>query len=627
MDSMLQLARSGALQGSPPPESDPILPDLINALLCENLFGLLDRAETLPQAERMTLAAIELQGQEQLWRAWLVPNKHYLLWRMVPAWLGPFQISRAPVWSVRLFRSGPRMRSLSAPAVLLMLTRAFPDQEFLPNLAGVVQALRIAIAQSAFSADHVPAEITALEFPSWLSLERLSAWRDRPFHPTARAKVGWSGKDYRRFSPELSSGFSVSWIAVRRDHLQMSSAASRASLAAAVLCERDQSRLNQVMSAAGLCSADYLALPVHPWQAQRVLPERFTAEIETRICVPLPFVTGNYFPTASLRSLAPMGGQGTHLKLPLGIDSLGALRILPLRYLANGEKGQRLLQQVMTRQDWLRRRVYLADETRWWAFHTPELTSNSDEFADQPGHLACLLRQYPRILGADEQRQLVPIAALAVKPWSRQVWSQWLSLRREADSGPSVLALFAEISAELISTALAFARDGVMPELHGQNVVLVLREGQIAGLLLRDHDTVRLYRPWMQAAGIADPGYQVKPGTPNTLILNQPEILLSYFLTLVVQVNLAAIIDAVSVLYEIEAKQLWRVLRQSLRRGIQQTEWTANQQDTVHHFIWKTPTWPFKQILRPLLSRQGSGGGSMPSSLGTIQNPFYYLEE
>ncbi|WP_261863485.1 IucA/IucC family C-terminal-domain containing protein [Psychrobacter sp. JCM 18900] len=38
-------------------------------------------------------------------------------------------------------------------------------------------------------------------------------------------------------------------------------------------------------------------------------------------------------------------------------------------------------------------------------------------------------------------------------------------------------------------------RLGFAPEMHGQNIVIVLKDNRFTSLLLRDHDSVRIHLP------------------------------------------------------------------------------------------------------------------------------------
>jgi staphyloferrin B synthase len=161
---------------------------------------------------------------------------------------------------------------------------------------------------------------------------------------------------------------------------------------------------------------------------------------------------------------------------------------------------------------------------------------------------------------------------------------------------------------------------GVMPELHGQNVVLVCRNGDVAGLLLRDHDTLRICPPLLEARGIALPDYRIDPSTPNTLVLNDPEKLLAYFQTLAIEVNLYAIAIAMSARFDIEEAWFWRTIRASLSKWLEQSALSPAAQRLAREALLQSERWPFKQVLAPLLTQTQLGTG-MPSSFGEIANP------
>src|SRR5690606_3533363 len=131
---------------------------------------------------------------------------------------------------------------------------------------------------------------------------------------------------------------------------------------------------------------------------------------------------------------------------------------------------------------------------------------------------------------------------------------------------------FEELCAVIVELSLRCFRLGVMPELHGQNVLLVVRAGRVEGLLLRDHDTLRTHAPWLEAHGLQEPAYVLKPGTSNTLTLETPEALLGYFQTLAVQVNLYSIAEALSRSHGVELEAAWRGLRDAIAGCTQHLE-------------------------------------------------------
>lgn len=218
-------------------------------------------------------------------------------------------------------------RNLNLVEVVAELANVLSQtSETLPNLEGFLAELSLAVEQTTLSLEAMSSPIDPLENGfDLIAMEQLASWRDRPFHPTARAKVGWDEAAYRRYSPEFKRTLSLAWVAVRRDYLMCSQAAAEKPIAELILNHQERSELAASLQDAGITEADYVALPVHPWQQQHILPPEFSAEIQSGICVPLQLQTGAYFPTSSLRSLAPV--RGTY-KAASGYLLLGCAEIV-----------------------------------------------------------------------------------------------------------------------------------------------------------------------------------------------------------------------------------------------------------------------------------------------------------
>ena len=210
--------------------------------------------------------------------------------------------------------------------------------------------------------------------------EVLAAVRGRPFHPTARAVSGWAADDLARWGPGRT--VAVDAVAVRSDHLRLGTGG-----------------FPELIDAPD----GYRVLPVHPFDREHVLPVAFAAEIADGIVVPLDRGVGEGRVTSSLRTL-DLGG-GRHLKLPLGVTTLGSTRLLGARSLDFAQRGERVLRDVLAADPGLAARVAVADETAWAGFARPD---GSDEFDDRPGHLAAALRVLPPPTGSHR----VPLGAL-----------------------------------------------------------------------------------------------------------------------------------------------------------------------------------------------------------------------
>ncbi len=590
--------------------SDLVMRDLVDTLIQENLGAFADRAQPDPPT---ALAAATLQPGERWCRIDL--GRGWVCFRARPAAaLQPYRLSRPPVWHGASRDDQPRR--LEPDELLELLTSARQGlggqlpyaRQVGADLRRAVQHTTVILAGRArlTGARPRPGEL--------ITAERLAATRNRPFHPTARAATGWTAQELARYGPMRQQPLGLDWVAVRRDRLRHGTGAASDRLHELLLDEADRRHLTDAVSRAGLHLDDVQPLPVHPWHLSHVLPTAYAAELAARDVVPLTCSLGRFHPTASLRTLASAPETRLHVKLPLGVTTLGAARLLPPRYLDNGQRAQHTMQQLIDRCPVLRARVQLCDERTWCGWHHP---SDTDELDDRPGQLAAQLRVYPAGLFDDPARVVLPMATLAAHEWD--VLGPVIG---PAGFGAAdAVELFRRLAEGFCEVGLGFLRYGVLPELHGQNVVVALQDGVPHRFVLRDHDTLRLYPDWMIAAGVPDPGYRIAPGAPQSLRLPCAEELLGYLQTLGFQVNLYGIADALGRHFGIAERVLWAQLRGAVVDTLARVTLPGEVAEVVERELLRAPTWPSRLVLGPLLRRGHSGGVSMPAGTGRVPNP------
>src|SRR5581483_2086314 len=571
------------------------------------------------------------------------------------------------------------------PRELLVLLAERLAESRPPNLDEVLDGLELAVVHGAslLRAEAAWGRVRSAARPALLDWEALMAVGDRPFHPTGRARVGWDQPRHRRYSPAGERPFGLDWVAVRRDHLACGTvdrlagvlALGRTGRGAAepgtpegfavapfdrepspadvLLGADDRAALEAAAAGAGVDGPDHVVLPVHPWQQAHVLPELYASEWRSGVCVPVAGGLGAFRPTSSTRTLVPVtGGPGetagvpavrpapVHVKLPVGISTLGALRLLPPRYLANAARAQTLLETAAARHPALHGRLHVCDERAWWSFAAP--AGGASSYDDKPGHLGCLVRVWPAGVasGADGAESLVPLGALGtVIPGgapgppglpddSAPGLARLVADRGDDPASPdAALAVFDDVARVVSEVGLGCFGLGFLPELHGQNAVLHCRRGRVEGVVLRDHDTVRLHRPWLAASALPDPGYDVKPGAPNSLWAPSPEALLGWFQTLALEVSLQAIGRALVRAYGVAEDRVWRRLADVVRAARAGVDLPPAAAEVAERQLFHAAGWPTKLVLGPLLARVGTGGGSMPGGTGRAGNPFLAGED
>jgi siderophore synthetase component len=624
--------------------SELVLQDLTDCLLAEQFFDAaepellsLDQFHTFCDRHAGLAKQLQFSGLPEhglIWQ-WTISRAplHCVLLPVVRGVVQPVQrIPGTPAYVVE-FQSGQadfQLSRLDPVSFMELLITHAPDRFFDQNKEGAtlfLESVRESVQQTAWSMAHqVRTEGLLAKTPAdfFQTLEQCASLRDRPFHPVAKAKKGFTKRDYHEFMAEFGKEVRLQWMAVDRHALNCGAGVDDAQHTRPehfLLTDTQQAALRQEMQLRGI-DQTHIALPVHPWQLRQILPKQLAAELQAGVCVPLNFQHGGFLPTSSVRSLAPARDSNHHLKLPLGIYSLGASRYLPAIKMINGQRSEKLLRHAMTLDSVLAQRVFICDEAKWWAY-MPEKASLFDE---APRHLSAMVRTYPASVMDDPKCRLIPMAALGVPLPGHESYffDEWLCHRGLAPESTSVLMLFRELCDTFLEINLRMFRLGMLAEVHGQNAVLVWRDGQVSGLLLRDHDSLRVHVPWLQQQGLADPEYRLKPGHANTLYHKTPEDLLFYLQTLGIQVNLRAIIEVVAGRYGIAEQQLWSALHQVLVQSVDRVGFSGEARTLLQQRLFHDRVWPLKLLVRPMIER-AAGPGSMPFGASQTCNPFQSL--
>lgn len=568
--------------------SQHILCDLVDVLLAEGLVDVRPVRRPVPR--------LPVEDGEEAVRLEAASGR-FVLTRVRRTWPG-WRLSRPPVLA-----GGCAATAVEVAEHLLAGARW-------SGVGEVLTALRDAADHAAWAAATAPdREAEARHTPTLLAWERIAALGDRPFHPAAKARVGWGRGELERFAPEAARPVTLRWVAVRRDRVVSPTDTPPTEM---LLTDEEHARVDKALAEAGP-GEGYVALPVHPWQLTRLLTDRLGTDLADRAVVPLFVTTPGWWPTSSVRTLTRSPTGGLHVKLPLGIRTLGATRTLPARYLHNAAAAQGLLEAVAERCPDTTPQL-VCDERSWWVVEPPDRDP-----VDNPGHLGCLVRRYPPAASRPGITAM-PLGALAHV--GRDGFAPALEhlLGSGGVTPVRALGLLSAVTRAVASLAVRSWACGVMPELHGQNLVLLFAGHQVTATVLRDHDAVRIHPPWLVRAGLPVPSYLVSKTTPNTLVAGDPAELLGWFQTLGLQVAIRAIGDTLVTVLPVGLRQVRAAVRTAVRDAIAAADLSSSTARLAEELLFGRVTWPVKQILRPWLERSGAGP-SMPSAMGRAPNP------
>src|SRR6266545_6854272 len=168
-----------------------------------------------------------------------------------------------------------------------------------------------------------------------------------PLHPTAKSRPQMRRDDVARYSPELGAAFPLHWFRADRSIVAEDGAlpaAGAATAALAALLAADPGVDAAVARAAGRDGGGSAFVPVHPWQARRLLERPEVRALESAgLLADLGPQGAPWWPTSSLRTVY-RADLPVMLKLSLWVRITNSVRANLTRELARGVEVHRLLE-------------------------------------------------------------------------------------------------------------------------------------------------------------------------------------------------------------------------------------------------------------------------------------------
>jgi siderophore synthetase component len=356
-----------------------------------------------------------------------------------------------------------------------------------PDVAGLVEATSSAgaAATSGTAATGVVDAADARRRAESFQLVEAAMTEGHPGFLASNGRIGFSLDDYRAYAPERGGRLRLLWLAARREHTHLALGADQdeAALYAAELGGAERAAFADRLAARGLDPADYLYLPVHPWQWQHRVPITFAADVARGDLVPLGPGADEYTPQQSIRTMFNRTRPERHyVKVALAIQNMGFLRGLSPAY----------MRATPAINDWVASLV-ASDETLQGAGfgvlrEVASIGYTGDVYHRTPrpnAHrkmLAALWRESPLPRTAPGER-LATMASLLHRDASGAALAT--ALVRASGVGPDdwVRAYLDAYLYPLVHCLLAHDL-AFMP--HGENLVLVLRDHVIRRVFMKD---------------------------------------------------------------------------------------------------------------------------------------------
>ncbi|MFI7078481.1 IucA/IucC family protein [Micromonospora sp. NPDC049903] len=347
-------------------------------------------------------------------------------------------------------------------------------EEITSTLAGAAYKLDRALPSAA---ELVEADFQVIE---------TSMTEGHPCFVANNGRLGFGVDEYHRYAPEAARPVRLVWVAAHRDHARFTSAADLeyASFLRAELGEATLARFADTMRELGLDLDDYLLMPVHPWQWWNKTSVTFAGEVARRRLVHLGEGPDEYLAQQSIRTFFNVSAPQQHyVKTALSVLNMGFMRGLSAAY----------MEATPAINDWLAELVAgdavfgatgltILRERAAVGYRHRQYEAATDRYSPYRKMLAALWRESP-VPGLAPGERLATMASLLhvdadgrsfaaeLVASSKLAPTEWLRRYLNAYLTPLLHAFYAY--------DLAF-----MP--HGENVIMVLRDGAVERVIFKD---------------------------------------------------------------------------------------------------------------------------------------------
>ncbi|MBC3862126.1 IucA/IucC family siderophore biosynthesis protein [Undibacterium jejuense] len=419
-----------------------------------------------------------------------------------------------------------------------------------------------------------------------------------PFHPGHKSKTGLNAEQVLAYSPEFQPQLDLVIGAIKASVARISSVHPDFSYTQwmAIQYPTEMSIWFESLIKRGLPTDAWLPLPIHPYQAEHVLPEKFAAEIRAGLLlIETDFPRLRTSPTMSFRTVASSNNHlAPHLKLPLSLQLTSAQRTVSPKATIMGPRVSRLLRELIRRENGFDETLDILAEEVGLHFIDP----NDD--ADRARHLSILFRENP-MTRIQPGHLSVPVAALfADSPINGKAFVTELVASAFGDDGNGALSYFHDYSNIVLQASLsAYLIYGIAFEAHQQNsLVLLNKNGTVAQLLLRDFGDIRIYTPMLHSQGL-----QLENHQADHILFDDPNIVREKFLHTTMLCHLAELAVLLARSYSQHEDAYWQILYDNsakifehVRHRCDPQRWEKERQAVMFE------DWPVKSLLRMRLN-------------------------
>lgn len=427
-----------------------------------------------------------------------------------------------------------------------------------------------------------------------------------PYHPCFKARTGFDLDDHAGYGPEAGNTFRLAWLAIAPERLHSAFPTDERSFWERELGAQTYSVLNARRARLGDNAGRFGLMPLHPWQWKALQESDLSRWVAEGSAGFLGHAGDRYTASQSVRTLFNHDHpQGANLKLPMNLVNSSAIRIVEPHSVCSAPTISRWLQGIVAGDPLFADRYPLT-----------LLGEYAGTVADRDGPLAGQVAAIWRedVTGFLEPGEAaVPLNALMVlEEDGRPFVADWVD-RYGLEAWLDKL-----VDTVVMPAWHLLVCHGIATEAHGQNLILIHRDGWPVRLAMRDfHDSVEYVPGFLRDPGKVPDFLALNPAygdaAPNEYYwMERPEMLGELFLDCLFVYNLAEISHLLRHSYGLDEAGIWSDIGSRMRAHSLEFRLT-DRQDALGLF---QPRIRAESLLRRKLSPPGAEyAHEIPNSL------------
>ncbi|AEE88108.1 siderophore biosynthesis protein [Francisella cf. novicida Fx1] len=381
------------------------------------------------------------------------------------------------------------------------------------------------------------------------------------YHPGSKTKIGLSKFENILYSPEFENEVNIIFGAIHKNiaHIEIIDNRIDNYQNWMIINYPEQYKIwYHELDNRGLDSNNYLMIPIHPWQAEHILPAKHKCLIDCQQLIIINDCKYTTKPSMSFRTMLPVATKDKtlmpHIKLPVAIHATSVTRTVSPESVKTGPRISKILLEILAKENHLAKNMdILADIA---GIHTTKACRKDDI-----RQLSAIFRTNPEEL-LDSDEVACPLASLFVKtPQNQALICDILELL-DYNQPSQILAYFRKYTQITLTACLdLYLLYGIALEAHQQNTLVVFKENMPQKLLIRDLGGMRLHLPSFEASG-----FHLPKDTFSLTFTNSQTITRRKFIHACLQSNIGELVIQLSSHYKIAEGRFWTIVKDEIHQ-------------------------------------------------------------